>query len=218
MAESPKNQSILILGGAGRVGQHLLQQATIRGYHVTAVMRDIDQCPEDIRPKIKLLIGDLEDQEILSRLGGLHFNAVLSTLGIFHKSNAYPLARITEGVMIALAGQPDLRWIVMSSLGVDDSCGQGNLSVKYVTRFILKYVLRDKTQQEKVVKENTRSWTIIRPPQLIHTDKQQNYQRWEGKASGGRLRWKISTADAAREMLHALEHPELIGKAYQISY
>ena len=209
---------LLILGGAGKTGRKLIQQALERGYEVTAMVRNPDALADLEHARLTVERGDMNDAASLEKLLGLGFDAVLSTLGIFQKEPGTPLADMTRVLVHAMEDQGPKRIVVMSSLGVGDSKGQGNIVVKFVTGWILRYVLVDKGMQEQVLKQSSLDWTVLRPPRLLESDSSQHYRLWQGRERPRGTRWEISNFDAAREMLELLEKPESLHQAYQCSY
>ncbi|GMG86279.1 NAD(P)-dependent oxidoreductase [Biformimicrobium ophioploci] len=208
---------LLVLGASGRTGQQLVRLALDAGYRVTACARKTESIPGN-HPRLCKCALDINDAaSILAALDPVP-DAVLSTLGIFHKTDSTPLADGTRNILSAMQDRGVRRLVLMSSLGVGDSRGQGNFIVALVSRFILPYVLRDKELQERLVKTSGLDWTILRPPQLLPSDQSRFYEMWEGDPPKKRLRWKISTLDAAQAMLNVLRSPNSCGRQYQISY
>jgi putative NADH-flavin reductase len=218
MKQVANTKRILILGAAGRVGQHLTRKTLKRGYEVTVIVRDRSKIQLDHHSKLNVIEGDLNDRKLLSDTFNAHFDAVLSCLGVFHKTRNTPIADITQNLIEVMEAHNCLRFICMSSLGVGDSKGQGNIAVKYVSRFILKYVFFDKELQEKRLRSSQLQWSITRPPQLLDEEFSAQYQVWQGTDHPKKLKWKISTQDAAEDMIRLLEDDNSIHKAYQCSY
>ncbi|ARN73201.1 NAD(P)-dependent oxidoreductase [Oceanicoccus sagamiensis] len=213
-----QEQRLLILGASGRAGKRLCQHALNAGYQVDIIIRSPEKLAIPAQDKLKIYIGDLTNTALLRSVLSNNYAAVLSTVGIFHKTLDTPLADITQHLIDAMQASGIKRFICMSSLGAHDSKGQGNLTVKYVTSFVLKYVIKDKEKQENYIRASDLEWTIIRPPQLLDNDNSADYCRWQGNKPPQKLSWKISNFDATAAMLEALDQPETIGKAFQVSY
>ncbi|WP_299592257.1 NAD(P)-dependent oxidoreductase [uncultured Microbulbifer sp.] len=208
---------VIILGASGRTGSQLVKAALEEGYAVTACAR----YPEKIsaqHPRLTKVSLDMHDTESIARVLATVKGVVISTLGIFHKTDATPLADITENLVQAMQKTGLRRLILMSSLGVGDSKGQGNWVVAMVSRFILPYVLKDKEKQEELVRASGMDWTVLRPPQLVGSDVSKPYIRWSGTPPKHSIKWKISTRDTADALLALAKDPGTIGNAYQISY
>jgi len=210
-------QHLLILGGAGRAGLSLLEQALERGYRVTAVIRNPEQVSLPESPGLTVIAGDICDPAVVAKAMGSGVDAVLSTLGVFIKKPGTPLTDMTGPILEAMHDEGVSRIVCMSSLGVGDTRKLGNLTVRYVTGVILRHVLADKQCQENLLEQSGLDWTILRPPRIIDTSTSGDYLRWRMPLGKQRPRWKISKYDAAREMLELLSNPETIGQTWQIS-
>ncbi|MEH6550730.1 MAG: NAD(P)H-binding protein [Pseudomonadales bacterium] len=211
-------KKLLLLGATGRAGRQLLKLCLEKDYAVTALVRTPEKLDIVEHPGLTVIKGDLSQKTTLSILEQDKYDGVLSTLGIFNKSPGTPLTALTAGLIHSLRHQQNTPLIFMSSLGVGDSKKLGNVLVRMVTSITLRHVLPDKEQQEQLLRISGHPYAIIRPPQLVSSEASETYQRWQGHDTPGKLRWKISTTDAAKEMLWALEHPEQYNKSWQISY
>ena len=211
------SKKILLFGATGRTGQHVLSQALDSGFHVTAFVRNGAGLAE-WTDRCRIVEGDIADCDALKHVMTEGFDAVLLTLGIYHKTEEAPLTDITAPILGAMKEAQITRLICMSSLGVGDSVGQGNWVVRAVQRFNLPYVLKDKEKQEALIRESGLDWTIIRPPQLLDRDASKPYFSWAGAVPQKRLRWKITRKDAASEMLKHVTCGDHIHQALQISY
>ena len=110
------------------------------------------------------------------------------------------------------------RLVCMSSLGVGESRRLGNLTVKFVTHWVLRHVLVDKAAQESLIRASELDWTILRPPRILETDTTGTLQRWQATLDGARPRWQISRRDAAAEMLNLLADDSAIHQTWHVSY
>ena len=213
------NKTLLILGAAGKAGHRLCQQALDAGYKVDVIVRSPEKLSIAPTEALTIIKGDLTDQALLASTLKKPYDAVLSTVGIFHRTKETPVADITSGIIKQMEQSGQKRLVVMSSLGVAESRGQGNFAARLVSRIFLKYVVMDKEVQEQHIRNSKLEWTVIRPPQLVDSATTAPYSRWENSPPKGQsLSWKISNADAVAAMLAVLDEPESIGKAYQVSY
>ena len=213
-----KYPRLLILGGAGKTGKKLVEEALQRGYQVTAMVRNPVALAALQQDGLVAHRGDMTDTRAVNELLEQGFDAVLCTLGIFQKEPGTPLADMTRPLLDAMEQHGPRRFVLMSSLGVGDSKGQGNLVVKFVTGWILRYVLVDKNLQEKHLRESNLDWTILRPPRLLENDEHRPHQLWQGRDYVQKPRWQISNRDAAKIMLDLLEATDTQHQAYQCSY
>ena len=138
-------------------------------------------------------------------------------MGIFQREPGTPLADGTALVIDAMKKVDIDRFVVMSSLGVGDSAGQGNWLVRLLTRTRLKFVMIDKNAQEALIRESGLNWTIIRPPRIMPGAVDPHFLKWEGSDCQGKPKWQISAATAAHAMLDCLQDSKSFHRAFQIS-
>ena len=208
---------LLVLGGAGRAGRWLIRESLAAGYRVTAMVRNPSDLGDVVSPSLDVVRGDMYNRSDLEQALALGADAVVCTLGVYHKGPGTPLADMTANLVAVMKDAGVQRLVYMSSLGVGDSRGQGNLVVKYVTHFVLKHVLRDKSAQEAVVSSTGLDWTVLRPPRLVEQHQGESLSTWQGRHHPSGVRWRVSNRDAAREMLRLLEDEGSWHQAYQCS-
>ena len=209
---------LLIFGATGSTGQCLVAQALERGHEVTAFVRDPAKLG-DMAARVAVITGDILDSASVKAAFAEPFDAVLSSLGVFHREDQTDLSRGTAHIIAAMEQAGCRRLAVVSSLGAGDSAGQGNWLAWFLQRFLLKYVLIDKTRQEDHIRASALDWTIVRPPQL--TDGQPvstGLIAWEGPVpSGARPSWKTSRATVAAFLLDTVERNSYVHKAVNLS-
>lgn len=197
---------LLVLGATGKTGRCFVSQALDRGHDVTAFVRDAAKL--DIsHARLSTVTGDILDESSVEAAFGESFDAVISALGIFHREEKTDLSAGTRNVVAAMEKHGCHRLAVVSSLGAGDSAGQGNLLARGLQRFLLNYVLADKTRQEAIIEASELDYTIARPPQL--TDAAvicKEVVAWQGPPpKAAKLTWKTSRMTVANFLLDALE-------------
>ncbi len=217
-AQDNKLRHLLVLGGAGRCGQSVLKQALQHGYRVTALLRDPAKLDDLQHDNLTIDEGDAADEDSITRCLQYGVDAVVSTLGTYIRNDATPMTDITRTLIAVMQSQAVSRIVLMSSMGVGDSKRWGGLTEQFVIRFVLRHVLADKTSQEQLLRQSDLDWTILRPPRILESLEHSDYSRWQSELVGFKPRWKISRADAAKEMLGLLEDPSTIGQTWHISY
>ncbi len=71
---------LTILGAGGRVGRHVVEQAISADHQVTALVRRPDSIPADVRGRVTIVVGDIEDPAALdAAIAGA--DAVISAIG-----------------------------------------------------------------------------------------------------------------------------------------
>lgn len=202
---------LLVFGGTGKTGQHLVRQALERGCRVTAFVRDPARLGLT-HPQLATVTGDLADATSIDRAVAMRPDAVVSALGITIKQDGItPLADGTRLILAAMARHGVRRLVVVSSLGAGDSRGQGNLLARLIQKYLLRRTLDDKTAQEALIAAAPVDATVFRPPQLTDTGQvRDDIVLWSGPQPRRRLTWKVPRATVARYALDAVltdRHP-----------
>lgn len=205
---------VLILGSTGKTGQALVAQALARGWQVTALVRDPSRLAIT-HERLATVQGDMANAASLAIALNAPVDAVISALGVYSKVPTTVLTDATRVIVSAMRAADCKRIVIVSSLGAGNSLGQGTLFVRAIQRWILKYVLLDKTSQEEVLRASGLEWTSLRPPQL--TDEpliRDDLVTWTGsEVPASRLHWKVSRATVARYALDAVEHRRWVNEA-----
>jgi putative NADH-flavin reductase len=204
----------MILGATGKTGQALVAQALARGWRVTALVRDPSRLGIT-HERLATVQGDMANSESLTIALKGPVDAVVSALGVYSKVPTTALTDATRIIVNAMRAAGCARIVIVSSLGAGDSLGQGTLFVRAIQRWILKYVLLDKTSQEEVLRGSGLQWTSLRPPQLTDDPKvRDDLITWSGTSvPARRMRWKVSRATVARYALDAVEHRRWVNEA-----
>ena len=214
-----KYPKLLIAGATGHSGKLLTKLALEQGYDVSVLVRDKQRITDINHSNLHIYEFGLDNLDKLAAMMANGFDAILLTLGIYHRTLDTPLADITENLLQAIPeNKRPQRIICMSSLGAGESAGQGTILVRMIQRFSLKYVLLDKNKQEQLIKDSGIAWTFLRPPQLLRKKSSKPYKLWLGSNMPKKVAWKISNLDSAKAMLTLLEDDETKNQALQCSY
>lgn len=216
---------LLIIGGTGGTGQQLIKQALEQGHSLTVLARH----PEKIKianPHLSVIKGNVLDPEKVQEVMACQ-DAVLSALGhkrFFIKTNI--LSEGTSNIIHAMQKHKVSRFICITSLGIGDSRFKlGLYHTLFVIPVIIFFYFMDKEKQEKLIKNSSLDWTIVRPGQLIpkwvadlfHGKKPGNYKH--GADVGNYILTKmISRADVAHFMLSQLNEKTYLFKTPGIAY
>jgi len=208
---------ILVIGGTRGTGREVVKQALERGYDVVALARN----PSKIKTqheRLRVVRGDVMDPaSVEAAVQGC--DAVVCALG--HKRYLGPSHTLSEGtrnIVRAMQTHGVKRLVVETALGVGDSAGRLGL---YYTLFtipvILPFYWYDKGRQERVVRDSSLDWVIVRPGQLTNGRKRGVYKH--GPRVGNYL-WSvsISRADVADFMLNQLGETPYLRQAPGLSY
>jgi len=147
------NHSILVLGGSGFVGRHVVQQLVARGFRVVVPTRRFDKARTlQVLPTATLVAADVRRADVLLRLVGAS-DAVVNLVGILNETRAatFQSAHVdfARAVTVACQAAGVRRLIHMSALNADP----GGPS---------RY-LRSKGEAEAIVTASGLDWTVFRP-------------------------------------------------------
>jgi putative NADH-flavin reductase len=208
---------ILVIGATGGTGREIVKQALERGHDVVALARKPSKM-KTTHERLRVVQGDVMDAaSVDAAMQGC--GAVVCALG--HKRWLGPSKILSEGtrnIVHAMEKHGVKRLVVESALGVGDSIGRLGL---YYTLFTIPVILPfywfDKGRQERVVRESSREWVIVRPGQLTNGRKRGVYKH--GPRVGNYL-WSvaISRADVADFMLNQLGDTPYLRHAPGLSY
>lgn len=208
---------ILVIGATGGTGREIVKQALERGHDVVALARN----PSKIKTqndRLRVVQGDVMDPaSVDAAVQGC--DAVVCALG--HKRYLGPSKILSEGtrnIVRAMEKHGVRRLVVETALGVGDSIGKlGVYYTLFTIPFILPFYWYDKGRQERVVRESSLDWVIVRPGQLTNGRKRGTYKH--GPRVGNYL-WSvsISRADTADFMLNQLGETPYLRQAPGVSY
>ncbi len=210
---------IVIFGATGRTGRHLLEQSLAQGHQVTAFVRN----PAALAPleRLTILTGDLLNsaQVVLAVKGQ---DAVLSVLGGSRKATirgqhsgpSYIRTTATERILDAMENLGVRRFICQSAYGVGED---KNRSLYAIGAWLMaKEGFEDTERQERLIKQCSLDWIIVRAARLTDEPKRGVYRAGVGLRVGPFAR--ISRADAADFMLKQLTDNTYIHKTPTIRY
>jgi uncharacterized protein YbjT (DUF2867 family) len=201
--------TIAILGGAGKAGRPLVQQALHAGYAVRLLLRH----PADYsfaHPQLTVVPGDARDPAALHTfLQGAQ--ALLSTLGN-PKGEATPmLSTVTAQLLPLLQALPVQRYITVTSL-YQTAHAQPDVPTQQAAAYMQKHYplfMADRERELALLSASEVAWTSVRLPLLV-----------EGPALGqveARLDYlpgpTITVADLAHFLLAQLTSPQYVKKA-----
>jgi uncharacterized protein YbjT (DUF2867 family) len=206
---------VLVTGGTGFVGTHLVNALVRRGHEVAVLARHADRARNRYNRPVERCRGDVLDAASLSAaIAGR--DAVIHLVGIIHEKGPQTFDRMHREAVgnVVTSMQPtDVRRLLhMSAVGAaEDSPSEYG---------------RTKAEGERVVRASGLDWTIFRPSILFGPgdgfvsllapiiDKNPFFIPVIGK---GRTRFQpVSVYDVARVFGDALEKPETIGGTFEL--
>ncbi|HEX8243738.1 MAG TPA: SDR family oxidoreductase [Longimicrobium sp.] len=208
--------NVVVFGATGGTGRELVKQALGHAHTVRAFVRNPDKL-KIIHHRLEVVQGDVLDATaVAAAVAGQ--DAVMSALGVNDRKPNTVLSDGTRNLLAAMETQKVKRLLFVSSLGVGETKGQlGPLYNLVLLPGLLKHIFADKETAEELVRESMLDWTIVRPGVLKNGRLTAKYRAGPDAAKG---RWfpKVSRADVADFMLHALERNEHVRAAASICY
>lgn len=158
---------ILVFGATGRTGKIIVKKLLNEGYQITAFVRKIHRLTRIKDSNFYLIQGSIHDYaDVLNAIQD--HDVVISALGT---SYVLPNSIISKGVsniITAMKASGTNNLIFQSSLGVGDSKGQlGIIYNLILLPFLLRFIFKDKEQQEVIITNSDLDWTIVRPAHFI---------------------------------------------------
>jgi len=206
---------LLVTGGTGFVGTHLVNALVRRGHEVAVLARRADHARNRYNRPVEPRRGDVLDAASLpAAIAGR--DAVIHLVGIIHEKGNQTFDRLhreaVENVVAAMSASGVRRLLHMSAVGAaEDSPSEYG---------------RTKAAGEWVVRQSGLDWTIFRPSIVFGpgdgfvsllapiVDKNPVFIPVIGK---GRTRFQpVSVYDVARVFGDALENPNTVGKTFEL--
>lgn len=208
---------VLIFGATGGTGQHLVAQALEQGHEVSAFVRRPKMFSQK-NAKLNVVKGDVLDIASVEN-AVLGHDVVIIALGI---SNIMDKSRLREkgtiNIVQAMTKSGIKRLICQSAFGTGDSFDLLPLYYKYfLAPLFMKNLYRDHSGQEACIKKSNLDWVIVRPGVLTDGERTGTY-KYGFSVNEGRIKAKISRADAAEFMLKQLTNDTLLQKMPFVSY
>jgi nucleoside-diphosphate-sugar epimerase len=210
--------NLLVLGGSGRTGIHVLKEAAKRGHRVRALVRN----PDAVRdlPGVELIGGTPENIDDL-RKAAKGTEAVISALNNARASDnpwAKPVSppmfmtNVTRDLLTVMDEQDIRRIVIISTQGAGSDWGRMNPLVKTAINLSnLKAGFTDHSGVEEVVRDSEADWTLARAVTL--TDKPVGPSLRAAEAGTEKPGMRIYRADLAGFLLDAVEQGTWIRKA-----
>jgi putative NADH-flavin reductase len=175
---------ILILGATGRTGKLLLKEALNRGHAVTVLVNDSTMLPTDLKPQSIYEGSPLNKYTLAAAMRDCE--AVLGTLNISRISD-YPWAKLRTPKdflslsmknMVELSTEKSIsRIIITTAWGVAETWKDLPFWFRSLIKYSnIRYPYKDHERQEKLLKNSSLNWTIVRPVGLTDSEKDREVQ------------------------------------------
>lgn len=206
---------LLVLGGTGGTGRHLVDQGLAAGHDLTVLARQPAKVQAQ-HARLKVVAGDATDAAAVGPVVAGQ-DAVLSALGRGFSFDPQRLMERAVPVLVAAMRANGVRRLVFeSAFGVGDTIRDLPLFPRLFARTLLRRIYADKLIGDNLIRQSGLDWTLVQPSQLTDGALTRRYRYGESLAFSGMP--KISRADTAHFMLDRLNDPASIGKTLMVSY
>jgi putative NADH-flavin reductase len=208
---------ILVIGATGGTGRCVVDNALRAGHEVTAFART----PQKItlrHERLRVAQGDVLDADALLRtLQGQQ--AMICALG--PAAGTAPGTIISDGtrnIILAMAQTGVRRLVFESGIMVGEGRGLSaiNRLLLSIFRVLNRALYEDKVRAEKLIRQSSLDWVMVRPPKLKHMPGRGNYQ--VGQALNVNLPAGLAHADVADFMVKSATVDTHLGQVVEISY
>ncbi|GAB3767203.1 NAD(P)-dependent oxidoreductase [Microlunatus parietis] len=219
---------LTIVAATGGVGRQVLEQAFAAGHDVTAVVRN----PAGLTRSVRAVVADLATPDpatLESAVAGA--DAVLSGLGPRSSAEHGIVSRGTAAIVAAMEATGVRRIVAVSVAGVGTIPTPGrpnppkrDLGAGFFVRYVISPLANrvlgkhyaDVAQMEDILRRSALDWTAVGLPVLTDKPPTGSFRTAYGQSVRRGLR--ISRADAAAFMLHAVNQPGTYGQSIAIAY
>lgn len=206
---------LTIFGATGRTGQHLIEQALARGYHITAFARNSQKLAV-YRDRIEIAEGDVQDADAVARaISGA--DAIVSVLGPTQNTPDYQVTRGTHHILDAMKRHGVDRLVISAGAAVGDYRDEPKLFHKLMNlliKLVSRHVYEDMKRVVETVRNSDVEWTVVRVPMLTDDPGKGDVKTgYVGKGIGPR----VTRADMASFMLDQVTSDTYLRQAPAIS-
>jgi uncharacterized protein YbjT (DUF2867 family) len=212
-------QNVLVIGGSGFIGRHIVAKLSAEGYRVTVPTRRRDRAKAIwMLPTVDVIEGNVRDLDFLKQLMAGK-TAVINLVGVLHSRPGAPFGpefakahvELPQKIIEAMKAIGVRRLLHVSALGASDQ-GPSMYS-------------RSKAAAERLVRASDLDWTLFAPSVVFGPeDKFLNTFAALAKVfpvmplagSGARLQ-PVYVEDVAQAFVNALENKESVGQRYELA-
>ncbi len=205
-------KTVLVAGATGQTGQQVVRHLQLAGYHVRALVRDMDKAQSQLGDGVELVKGDVKDPATLgAAVTGV--SAVISSIGARGKDGPDRPEMIDfEGVrnLVDAARTARVRqFVLVSSRGVTQD--------DHPLNRMFGDVLRWKLKGEDYLRQSGLAYTVIRPGGLLNEPAGKSDIAFEqGDRRIGNTVLAIPREDVAIVCVQALLDPEARFRTFEI--
>lgn len=203
---------VLIIGASKGIGLETTRQALAAGHEVRAFARSANLIDLS-NPRLEKVRGDaLNVEDVGGALQGL--DVVIQTLGVglgdlFHPVSLFSAA--TRVLVAAMTSRGLKRLICVTGFGAGDSRSSIGWLQRIPFQVVFAHAYDDKSEQERLIKQSSLDWTIVRPGVLTGGPQTERYKILETASE-----WRngiISRSNVANFLVRLIDDPSYVRKA-----
>lgn len=159
--------TISVLGGAGKAGRPLVEEALTAGYRVRLLLRHPDRF-NLTHDRLTVLSGDARNVNCLRELLG-GSAALLSTLGNPNDEGVPIISTVTEHILTVMREQGLRRYVTVTSLYETDQVHTHEptrQAAEYMNERFPQFMADRRREYERLVSSEL-DWTYVRLPYLV---------------------------------------------------
>lgn len=154
--------NFLLLGASGSVGQRVLAQGLARGHMIRAQTRDAARLAGQ-PAGIEVVAADPTDAAALGRLVAGQ-QAVIMALGVAPGRPTTLFSDVTAKLCEAVTEAGVKRLVAITGVGAGETRGHGGfLYDRLIYPLFTRPLYEDKDRQERIIRQSTLDWVIVRP-------------------------------------------------------
>ena len=203
---------VLIIGASKGIGIETTRQALDAGYQVRALARSAKNIAMS-NPNLEKVQGDaLNAKDVGAALQGV--DVVIQTLGVGLGDLFQPVSLFSAATRVLVAAMTShgvKRLICVTGFGAGDSRSSIGCLQRIPFQVVFGRAYDDKSEQEKLIKESSLDWTIVRPGVLTNGARSGRYRILETAPE-----WRngiISRANVADFLVRLIDDPSYVCKA-----
>jgi putative NADH-flavin reductase len=209
---------LIIFGSTGGTGRQLVTQALELGHTVCAFARHPEKLTQELgHQQLQVIEGDVQDTtSVEEAIKGQ--DAVLCALGAPASNKSLIRTKGTKNIIHAMQQSGVKRFVCQSGFGAGDSHALLPFYYKYlIFPLMLRHAYEDHELQEKLIKDSSLDWVIVRPGSMTDGEHTGSY-RHGFTASDPASKIKISRADVADFMLKQVMNNHYLHQTPAVSY
>lgn len=202
----PTAQRAFVTGGSGFLGGHVVRLLVAHGWQVSALARSPHAAREVAALGAEPVEGDLDRPETIGKAFAGRDDAVLVNLASLGFGHAHPIVTAAEQAGLRRA-------VFVSTTGIFTNLNPASKAVRI--------------EAERLIRESSLDWTIIRPTMIYGTDGDRNMWRLlqllrrtpivPVPGGGSRLQQPVHVADLASAIVGAVATSAAVGQAYDVA-